>query len=91
MEQKFRKAIRIAIYGAALLQPQTQCINFDSPSYRKFSHLTLRKADIGYSMSALFGGERDYDLIEAVEDGHVIDDTLQVILSNLYPPEIDRK
>jgi len=30
-------------------------------------------------MSALFGGERDYDLIEAVEDGHVIDDTLQVI------------
>jgi len=68
---------RIAIYGAALLQPQTQCINFDSPSYRKFNHLTLRKADIGYSMSALFGGERDYDLIEAVEDGHVIDDTLQ--------------
>ena len=69
---------RIPIYGAALLQPQTQCINFDSPSFRKFNHLTLRKTDIGYSMSGLFGGERDYDLIDAIENGHVIDDTLQV-------------
>ena len=39
-------------------------------------------------MSALFGGERDYDLIDAIEDGHVIDETLQVI----FQPEVnDRK
>ena len=57
--------------GVVLLQPFTQWINFDTPSYRKYNTLTLRKADIGYSMSALFGGERDYDLINAIEYGLV--------------------
>ena len=28
-------------------------------------------------MSGIFAGERDYDLIDAVEFGHVIDETLQ--------------
>ena len=59
-----------------LLQPQVQWINFDLPSYRKYNGLTLRKSDIGYSMSGIFAGERDYDLIDAIEYGHVIDETL---------------
>ena len=63
--------VTMPLSGVVLLQPFTQWINFDTPSYRKYNTLTLRKADIGYSMSALFGGERDYDLIDAIEYGLV--------------------
>ena len=38
---------------------------------RAYNTLTLQKADVGYSMSGLFGGERDYDLIDAIEHGWV--------------------
>jgi len=69
--------VTMPLSGVVLLQPFTQWINFDTPSYRKFNTLTLRKSDIGYSMSALFGGERDYDLIDAIEYGHVIDVTMK--------------
>ena len=54
-----------------IVKPFPKWINFDTPSYRAYNTLTLRKADVGYSMSGLFGGERDYDLIDAIEYGLV--------------------
>jgi len=69
--------VKIPIHGAALLQPQMQMINFDTPSYRKFNHLTLRKEDMAYSMSSLFAGERDLTLQDTLEYGHLIDEGMK--------------
>merc|ERR1719223_371183 len=75
--KKGEEYVKIPIHGAALLQPQMQMLNFDTPSYRKFNHLTLRKEDMAYSMSSLFAGERDLTLQDTLEYGHLIDEGMK--------------